>query len=539
MDRIFLQILNMSITASIVIVFVFVVRLFLRKVPKVFSYMLWFVVLFRLLCPFSFESAYSLLPTKENPISQDIMYQSTPSMDTGVAIIDYAVNEIFPVATEEASVNPIQIWIFIGSFLWIVGVGVLLSYSLITFFRLKRCLKTAIRYKDNIFLSDRIETAFVMGMFRPHIYLPFHLKESEREYIILHEQTHIKRLDPIIKVISFFVLCIHWFNPFVWIAFFTSAKDMEMSCDEAVIKKIGNHKKKEYSTSLLNLATGRNIVGGTPIAFGEGDTKSRIKNVLNYKKPTFWVILFTLFVIGFVGIGLLANPVQKSIELPNVKEVERIQVEQVQEGNSLGQLRISDKTEMEALLNALANGKTTRRQSVNDFPNVKNYFKIEIFVDDSQTFYLYKINDTYYVEEPYVGIYKAESELHGIVEEIYASNEQMKNEASSTSDQKENQMETVAKDSNKDYSGSISKEDKKELERLLKDYYENEFLYKLIEFQIVDNNLPRYKNYKEYEVGNIIIFRVRTEHEIKGIYRYIVFGRDNRNDDWKRINEGY
>ena len=139
------------------------------------------------------------------------------------------------------------------------------------------------------------------------------------------------------------------------------------------------------------------------------------------------------------------------------------------------------------------------------------------------------------MEEPYVGVYTAESELHGIVEEIYASNEQMKNETSSTSDQKENQMETVEKD----YSGSISKEDKKELERLLKDYYENEFLYKLIEFQIVDNNLPRYKNYKEYEVGNIIIFRVRTEHEIKGIYRYIVFGRDNRNDDWKRINEGY
>ena len=534
MDRIFLQILNMSITASIVIVFVFVVRVFLRKVPKVFSYALWFVVLFRLLCPFSFESTYSLLPTKENSISQNILYKNTSSMDTGVTLIDDAGNETSPLATKESSENPIQMWIFIGSFLWIFGVGVLLSYSLITFFRLKRCLKTAIRYKDNIFLSDRIETAFVMGMFRPHIYLPFHLKESEREYIILHEQTHIKRLDPIIKVISFLVLCIHWFNPFVWIAFFTSAKDMEMSCDEAVIKKIGNHKKKEYSTSLLNLATGRNIVGCTPIAFGEGDTKSRIKNVLHYKKPTFWVMLFTLFVIVFVGIGLLANPVQKSIELPNIKEVERIQVEQVQEGNSLGQLRISDETEMEVLLHSLANGKLTRRQSVNDLPNVKNY-KIEIFVDDPQTFYLYKINDTYYVEEPYVGVYTAESELHGIVEEIYASNEQMKNETSSTSDQKENQMETVEKD----YSGSISKEDKKELERLLKDYYDNEFLYKLIEFQIVDNNMPEYQYYEEYEVGNIIIFKVRTEHEIKGIYRYIVFGRDNRNDDWKRINEGY
>ena len=134
MDRIFLQILNMSITASIVIVFVFVVRVFLRKAPKVFSYALWFVVLFRLLCPFSFESAYSLLPTKENPISQDILYKNTSSMDIGVTLIDDAGNEISPVATEESSENPIQMWIFIGSFLWIVGVGVLLSYSFITFF---------------------------------------------------------------------------------------------------------------------------------------------------------------------------------------------------------------------------------------------------------------------------------------------------------------------------------------------------------------------------------------------------------------------
>jgi beta-lactamase regulating signal transducer with metallopeptidase domain len=316
LSKVFLQILNMSFTGGIVIVFVFLARLFLKKAPKVFSYALWSVVLFRLVCPFSFESVLSLLPTKVNPISQDIAYMQTPQIDTGLTVIDNVLNPILPAAAPQASINPLQIWIFIGSLIWLLGIAILLTYSIITLDRLQKRLQEATLYRDNIFTSDKIDTAFVMGVFRPRIYLPAGLSNTEREYILLHEQTHIKRLDHIVKLISFLVLCIHWFNPFVWVAFFASGKDMEMTCDEAVIKQLGNDVKKDYSSSLLTLAIGRQIVGGTPLAFGEGDTKGRIKNVLNYKKPTFWIIGITLLAVLVTGIGLLINPKNDPIILP-------------------------------------------------------------------------------------------------------------------------------------------------------------------------------------------------------------------------------
>ncbi|MEG1783231.1 MAG: M56 family metallopeptidase, partial [Oscillospiraceae bacterium] len=157
----------------------------------------------------------------------------------------------------------------------------------------------------NIYTSPSITSPFVMGLFSPKIYLPASLTARERDYILLHEQTHIKRLDHAVKLFCFFVLCVHWFNPLVWVAFFLSGRDMELSCDV----------KKDYSTSLLTLATGRRIVGGTPLAFGEGDTKSRIKNVLNYKKPAFWVIVVSVIAVVAIGVGLMANPKEKSAEL--------------------------------------------------------------------------------------------------------------------------------------------------------------------------------------------------------------------------------
>lgn len=298
----------MSFTASIVIASVMAVRIFLQKAPKIFSYALWSVVLFRLICPFSFESMFSLLPTKANPISQDIIYMQVPEIDTGIAAVNNSVNAILPAAAPQTSVNPLQVWIFICSHLWVLGIAALLVYSLVALLRLKKRLQDATLYHDNIFISSKIDTAFVMGIFFPKIYLPSILNDTERNYILLHEQTHIKRLDHIIKLISFLALCVHWFNPFVWLAFFLSGKDIEMSCDEAVIKRLGNDVKKDYSVSLLSLATGRRIVGGTPLAFGEGDTKGRVKNVLNYKKPGFWVVLIAVIAVVLVIIGLTTSP---------------------------------------------------------------------------------------------------------------------------------------------------------------------------------------------------------------------------------------
>ncbi|MFW6679789.1 M56 family metallopeptidase [Lacrimispora sp. AGF001] len=308
LERIFLQLLNMSFTASIVIAFVLVARIILHKAPKVFSYMLWSVVLFRLICPFSFESIFSLLPTKANPISQDILYMQTPNIDTGIGITNQSVPVIIPAPLPQASANPLQIWIAIFSHIWVLGVAALLVYSLIALFRLRKQLLNATLYQNNIFISSRIDTAFVMGIFYPKVYLPSDLNVAERSYILLHEQTHIKRLDHIFKLISFLVLCVHWFNPFAWIAFFLSGRDMEMSCDEAVIRRLGDEVKKDYSASLLTLATGRRIVSGTPLAFGEGDTKGRIKNVLNYRKPRVWAVLIALLAVVFVVFGLTTSP---------------------------------------------------------------------------------------------------------------------------------------------------------------------------------------------------------------------------------------
>lgn len=329
-DKIFLQILNMSFTASFVIIFVLIARLLLKKSPKVLSYALWGVVLFRLVFPFSFESVFSLLPVKTNPISQDIVYAPIPTIDTGISAINHAVNSSLPAAMPHASVNPLQIWVFIGTLVWLLGIAILLVYSILSLMKLQKRLKNAVHERDNIYLAEHLETSFVMGIIRPKIYLPASLTKKEKGYILLHEEMHIKRFDHIVKIFSFFVLCLHWFNPLVWAAFFISGKDMEMSCDEAVIKQLGSNVKKEYSTSLLTLATGRRIIGGTPLAFGEGDTKGRIKNVLNYKKPAFWVVALSLIIVVVLGIGLATN--QKSGR--GFKMSENLTPEQINEVNT-------------------------------------------------------------------------------------------------------------------------------------------------------------------------------------------------------------
>ncbi len=310
-EKMFLQVLNMSFTASFVIIFVLIARLLLKKSPKVLSYALWGVVLFRLICPFSFESMFSLLPVKSNPIPMNIVYEAIPTIDTGIPAINHTINQSLPAATPAASINPLQIWIFIGSTVWLMGMAILVIYSILSLMKLQKRLKNAIHEKDNIYLAEHLDTPFVMGFTSPKIYLPASLTEEEKRYILLHEQMHIRRFDHVIKIVSFFALSLHWFNPLVWIAFFISGKDMEMSCDEAVIKKLGSDVKKKYSSSLLTLATGSRIIGGSPLAFGEGDTKGRIKNVLNYKKPKFWVILITALICVIAVFCLVSNPESK------------------------------------------------------------------------------------------------------------------------------------------------------------------------------------------------------------------------------------
>lgn len=308
MDKLFLGIINMSITSTYVILFIIIIRFFLKKAPKIYSYSLWSVVLLRLTIPFSFHSVFSLIRFNTKPIPADIIYTQTPQINSGITAIDRVVNSSLPIPVTGTSVNPMQIWIGLGETIWILGLVGLVIYSIVTTIRLYKRLKPSVNTSNNIYESTSIESPFVFGLINPRIYLPKDLSEMEREYIIKHEETHIERNDHIIKFIAFIVVSIHWFNPLVWLAFFLMTEDMELSCDEKVIKELGNGIKKDYSNSLLSLSTGRRIIGGSPIAFGENNTKGRIKNVLNYKKPEFWVSIVGIVVLVAVSIGLLSNP---------------------------------------------------------------------------------------------------------------------------------------------------------------------------------------------------------------------------------------
>ena len=321
MHELFPMVCNMSLTASAVILAVLAAHLLLRRAPKVFSYALWAVVLFRLLCPVSVTSAVSLMgalgaPAQERTqrtsaveyVPADRIRGTAPSVtqlpqtplpaETGGAV-NAAPADTAPEAVPATSFNEP---VFILTLIWLAGMALLLAYSLVSLLRLRRRLVGAVRLRDNIYLADHIPSPFVMGLIRPKIYLPSDLRETERGYILRHEQYHIRRRDHLVKFLSFLALCIHWFNPLVWAAFILSGKDMEMSCDEAVVKALGEEIRADYSASLLSLATGRRIVAGMPLAFGEGDTGSRIRNLLSWKRPRPWVMA----VCAVVCVGLIA-----------------------------------------------------------------------------------------------------------------------------------------------------------------------------------------------------------------------------------------
>ena len=252
--------------------------------------------------------------TETVPIPHDIIYQQSPQINSGIEVVDSFVNNSLPASTIGASANPLQIYIEIGAYIWALGIIALFVYSLASILNLKRQLKSAQLIDQNIFEAKNLKTPFVLGLIRPKIYLPTGLNASESSYILLHEQTHIHRKDHIVKIFAFLILSIHWFNPLVWIAFKMMSMDMELSCDEQVLKEMNEDIKKPYANSLLSLATDKHILNGGPLAFGEGNVKGRIKNVLNYRKPSFWILAVSIVTVIFVGIGLVTNPKQDALQ---------------------------------------------------------------------------------------------------------------------------------------------------------------------------------------------------------------------------------
>lgn len=319
MNVIFTSVLNMSITASFVAIGVIVARLILKKVPRIFSYALWSAVLIRLVSPVSFTSNFSSLSllklgTQQSsgvlayvPYNMGLM--QTPGIDVGVEGVNKAVNSSLPQAVQTGSVNPMQIVMAILSVVWVVGVALLIIYSVISYLKVINKVKTATLVSDNIFETDKIATPFVCGFISPKIYIPTDISQNELTYILAHERVHIKRLDYLIKPFAFLVLSVHWFNPIMWLSFFLMSKDLEMSCDESVLKTSGVEIRANYSHSLLALATGkRQLLSGSPLAFGESNVKARIKNVLNYKKPSFGVVVVAFMATFFLVVLFTANP---------------------------------------------------------------------------------------------------------------------------------------------------------------------------------------------------------------------------------------
>lgn len=323
METLFLKVLSMSATAAVVILVVLLARLLLRKAPKVFSYALWAVVLFRLLCPFTIQNPWSLTPSIQvEPAGEglDMVEINMERVEVVIRVDDSPAGRPGSIPSNVPagpSVHPDDA-VLAGtsvpgvlaavSIVWLTGAAILLGYSALSLLRLRRKLvgSVPLEGEKNVRLADHIPSPFVLGLFRPNIYLPSDLPEGERDYILLHERTHIRRCDHLFRALAWLALAIHWFNPLVWLAFHLAGRDMEMSCDETVLRKMGRDVRADYSTSLLRLSTGKRLPAG-PLAFGAGDPTSRIKNVLSYKKPALWVVVIALIGVLCAGVALATD----------------------------------------------------------------------------------------------------------------------------------------------------------------------------------------------------------------------------------------
>ncbi len=309
MAGIFLKILNMSISASWIVLVVLILRFVLKRAPKWINCMLWGIVGLRLIMPFSLESAFSLIPSTET-ISQPAG-SPRPYFESGISMVDSQVNNHLKDSYFEGITRPTGNFLNITTILaivWIIGIAALLIYTLISYLRLRNKMGTAVLLRDNIYQSESVVSPFVLGIIKPKIYVPFNLSENDMQNVIAHEMSHIKRKDHLWKPLGFLILTVYWFNPFMWISYIMLCRDIEAACDEKVVKDFSNEQKADYSEALLACSTNRRIIAACPIAFGEADVKSRVKSVLNYKKPAFWIIIASVITGIAVAVCFLTNP---------------------------------------------------------------------------------------------------------------------------------------------------------------------------------------------------------------------------------------
>lgn len=314
MAFLFEKVVSVSIIANWLILAVILLRLLLKKAPKWIACLLWAVVAVRLICPFSIESPVSLVPETTSAIQEavdtslihpEIVPDNTTALSPQEKISD-------PNVSNGSSVSVLPL-------IWVCGVFLMLGYLALSYLKMRRLVREAVWEKENIWICDAVPTPFILGMIRPKIYLPSGLPEQNREYVIAHEQSHLRCKDHWWKPMAFLLLAVFWFDPLMWIAYPLVCRDIEFACDERVIRHYGLSGKKAYSEALLACSSNRKLVLACPVAFGETAVVQRIRNVLNYKKPRFWIILVSVIVIAIMAVGFLTVP-RKDVSVPQYEQ---------------------------------------------------------------------------------------------------------------------------------------------------------------------------------------------------------------------------
>ena len=311
MSGIFLKLLNLSISASWLVLVVLALRLVLKRAPKWVNVLLWGMVALRLMLPFSIESALSLIPSAETVSPEVVRFDPAPTITSGVTIIDNAVNpslsESFA-AAPLASVNPLYVWTYLAGWVWLIGLAAMLLYALVSYLRLRRRVSASIPLRENIYVCDEVASPFILGILRPRIYLPSALDEAQRGSVLSHECAHLARHDHWWKPLGFALLAVYWFNPLLWIAYTLLCRDIELACDERVLRGMDAGQVKDYSSALLACSVPRRMLAACPLAFGEVGVGARVKNALRYKKPAFWIVAASVAVCVVVAVCFLTNP---------------------------------------------------------------------------------------------------------------------------------------------------------------------------------------------------------------------------------------
>ena len=311
MSGIFLKLLNLSISASWLVLVVLALRLMLKRAPKWVNVLLWGMVALRLMVPFSIESALSLIPSAETLSPEVVRFDPAPTITSGVEFIDNAVNpslsESFA-AAPLASVNPLYVWTYLAGWVWLIGLAAMLLYALVSYLRLRRRVSASIPLRENIYVCDEVPSPFILGIVRPRIYLPSALDEAQRGSVLSHERAHLARRDHWWKPLGYALLAVYWFNPLLWLAYTLLCRDIELACDERVLRGMDAGQVKDYSSALLACSVPRRMLAACPLAFGEVGVGARVKNALRYKKPAFWVVAASVIVCIVVAVCFLTNP---------------------------------------------------------------------------------------------------------------------------------------------------------------------------------------------------------------------------------------